>query len=127
MIIPYVLQNPITKALSVVDQNEHHDLPLGYRHAIYAELGPYLGTSPDKRGHRRRTVLALLAAQHVLPLWQQERAEDKTPVIILDKVYRILAKKLDAAKLQDDVGRYWTYMDNVAFETEGRVHLLELD
>jgi hypothetical protein len=26
-----------------------------------------------------------------------------------NKVYRILAQKLDPTKVQDDVGRYWTY------------------
>ena len=120
MIIPLVLRETISKALLEVEQNEYHDLPLGHRHAGYAKLGPYLGTSSDKTGHKRRTLLALLTAQHVLPIWERERAEDDTPRIILDKVYRILANQLDAAQVQDDVGRYWTYMDNVAFETEGR-------
>ena len=66
MIIPYSLRRAIKDALNVVERDPQHDLPLGYRHAIYATLGPHF--SRNNAGHKRRTVLAFLTVQHVSSL-----------------------------------------------------------
>ena len=118
MIIPYFLRRVITDACHAVDSHPQHDLPLGYRHAIYAKMGPRLGSSQDNTGHKRRTVLALFTVQHVLPLWEKARPDDDTPRNLLVKVEKILAG-IDQST-EEEVGRYWSYMDGVAAKTQGR-------
>jgi len=124
MIIPYSLRRVIKDALNVVEHHPEHDLPLGYRHAIYAKLGPRLEVSRNNAGHKRRTVLAFLTVQHVLPLWEKARPHDDTPHQILAKVEQVMssweAGSLDLQSVQREAGEFWTYMDNVALESSGK-------
>lgn len=123
MLIPQSLERLINESLSIVDNHPQHDLPLGYRHAIYAKLGPRLGTCQDRTAHQRRTVLAFLTVRHVLPLWEQARPYDKTPHEILSQVEQILEGTGDRKSVQKEAGAYWTYMDNLAFESEEQSYL----
>lgn len=117
MIIPYFLRVLIRDACRAVDSHPQHDLALGYRHAIYAKMGPRLGTTPDNTGHKRRTMLALFTVQHVLPLWEKARPDDDTPRNLLAKVEQILAGMYQST--EEEFGRFWSYMDGVAAETQG--------
>lgn len=124
MIIPYPLKRVIHDACCIVERHPQHDLPLGYRHAIYANLGPPLGTCQDNTRHKRRTVLAFLTVQHVLPLWEKARPHDDTPHQILLKVEEVMLSwkegNFDAQSAQREAGQFWNYMDGVALETGGK-------
>lgn len=117
MIIPYSLKRVIHDGCCVVERHPQHDLPLGYRHAIYAQIGGPLGMCQDNTAHKRRTVLALLTVQHVLPIWEKARPNDKTPHNLLGKVEQVLAGISQST--EEEVGEFWSYMDGVAAETEG--------
>ena len=80
--------------------------------------------SQNNAGHKRRTVLAFLTVQHVLPLWEKARPHDDTPHQILGKVEQVMssweAGSFDLQSVQREAGEYWTYMDNVALESQGK-------
>src|SRR5690242_17803974 len=73
------LQAAIVQAEHVVQQEANHELLPYYRRAIYAAFGP-----PDaSRTWQVRGMLAWLAGQRVLPLWQQHRPADLRPEQLL--------------------------------------------
>ena len=54
----------------------------------------------------------------MLPLWENARPDDDTPRNLLAKVEQILAGMYQSS--EEEVGRFWSYMDGVAAETQGR-------
>jgi|SRR5690348_13235900 len=75
MALPADLQRQLDLALDAVRRDPAHALTLGHRQAIWSSLGPRLDpvtpdTAANATGYRRRLKLAILAARHVLPLWQ---------------------------------------------------------
>lgn len=70
--IPDSLSSLIAQALRHLDDAPDGDLPLGYREAIWAELGQ----RQSNTGRRRRARLSLTAARAVRHFWLDQRPTD---------------------------------------------------
>lgn len=111
------LKKIVEKALEAVHSHRQHDLNLGFRQAIWAEFGPHLkeSRSKDKVGHQRRTILAIITARHVLPVWECVWPKNDTPHRILEETEKVLKGTLKFSlkegreRLQD----LWTWLDNM--------------
>jgi hypothetical protein len=110
------LNEIIEQALIAVRAHPQHDLELGYRQAIWAALeAPTDGTEEAKNiGRKRRLLLAILSAKHVLPIWEKMRPDDTIPHNLLTKAERSLFEKVES--LLDDFSVFATYMNNINYE-----------
>lgn len=103
MALPAQLAQRMREALEAVHRHPAHDLNLGHREAIWAALGP---REVGGTGHKRRAVLALLAAGRVLPLWRDVQLpeemvvwelQDADPRRVLTIALRVLDGAVDRA------------------------------
>lgn len=110
------LKEIIEQALIAIRTHRQHDLELGYRQAIWAALeAPTNDTEEAKNiGRKRRLLLAILSAKHVLPIWEKMRPDDTIPHYLLTKAERSLFEKVEA--LQDDFSVFATYIMNIEYE-----------
>src|SRR5690242_1784487 len=70
-----------------------HHMPLRRRQALYAALS----ASPDPAARAAPGWLALLAAQHVLPLFQARCPDDALPPALLAGAQAVLEGRLEPA------------------------------
>jgi hypothetical protein len=73
MKIPAELKSIINAALKAVGNHPQHDFNWGYREVIFVEMGledEYMAKKISL-GHKRRAILAIMTARHVLPLWNR--------------------------------------------------------
>lgn len=96
--LPEGLLHAVDQARRALAENPEDDLGLGFRLVIWCQLGPRPDAElhPLNPGLRRRAELALLSAEHVLPLWITARPNDGTPRELLS---------LCRGYLQGQVGR----------------------
>jgi hypothetical protein len=110
------LDEVIEKALTAVGRHPKHDLDLGYRHAIWANLESATDKTIQGKtvGARRRLLLAILSARKVLPLWEKVEPYDKTPHQCLAKAERSMFEDIET--LQDDYIAAISILDNLPYE-----------
>ncbi len=93
MSIPQQLAEKIAAASDALDKNPQGELRLHFRRQIWAALGPHLRDNenqPRGTGWRRRTRLAILCVQHILPLWQNAFTRDDRPEQMLAMAEKLL-------------------------------------
>jgi hypothetical protein len=118
------LPDPLIEAIKVAQkamlQNPQYNLNLGYRHSIWAALGPRANSSQGSKrfGLQRRATLAILSARHVIPIWEGAGLNDDTPHRILIEAEQVLNGTVDVQTADRDFGEFWTYMDNLASKFE---------
>jgi Immunity protein Imm5 len=102
----------LQRAAAHVRADPRGALPLGRRETVYAALGPREGPDADD-AHRRRARLAIGTCEHVLPLWEQDLPEDRSPRDVL----ALAAGVLDGATTPEDArsraGRLWGRTENL--------------
>ncbi|MBA3921072.1 MAG: hypothetical protein H0X31_04915 [Nostocaceae cyanobacterium] len=108
MLVATNLDQITEQALNAVRNHPQHDLNLGYRQAIWAALG-----SQNESGHLRRTTLAILASQYVLPMWDNVN-EDNTPASVLTMAEQVLNGTLDIQLARSYKDKVWTKLENNA-------------
>lgn len=106
------LDEIIEKALTSVRSHPRHDLELGYRQAIWAALESSPGNGDV--GRKRRLLLAILSAKHVLPLWEKLRPDDNLPHRCLAKAEQSLFDRIEA--LEDDYMAAIQIIDDLEYE-----------
>lgn len=120
MILPDELRQIIEVAYSSVLEHPQQDLTLGYRHAIWAAMGPRSKPSEKAAGSgwQRRANLAILSAKQVLPIWERIWPDDNAPHTTLAKAEGVLNRSINPKRANRDYGLFWTYMDNLMCQTE---------
>ena len=89
--VPSSLNHLIAAALDAAREHPQHALLPLQRYTIYE----YLGSIKEARGYRRRAWLAVLTAEHVLPLWQQVRPHDNRAEHLLTLAKEVLRAHAD--------------------------------
>jgi len=100
------------QALTAARNHPQHDLNLGYRQAIWAAL-----SLENESGHLRRTTLAILASQYVLPIWNSV-CQDNTPTRVLTVAEQVLNGTLDIQLARTYKNEVWTRLENKASTPE---------
>lgn len=108
---PQSLKNLAEKALEAVHNHPKNDLNLGYRQAIWAEFGP----PGDEFGLKKRTVLAKLTIEKVLPVWESTFPDDNTPGKILNEVRQILDGSLSFSSedASEHIRDFWEWIEDI--------------
>jgi immunity protein Imm5 of predicted polymorphic toxin system len=91
--LPPELQSALQFASDALRNDPSGALPLPYRRAIWAALGP---PTPRGPGHRRRVDLDVRTVQRVLPIWQSAHADDDRPLQMLQLAQSVLDGTVDA-------------------------------
>jgi hypothetical protein len=119
MTLPAGLRQIIDQALLAVRRDPNHDLQLGYRQAIWAAFGPKVGDggTGGEVGHRRRTRLAILAGQHVIPIWRSAFPGDTTAEQSLAESENVLKGKMNQEAALRHYDQFWSYLDGLAHKT----------
>jgi hypothetical protein len=107
--LPQKLERAIEEALSAMRDDPQHWLPLPYRIAVFAALGPRadLPDASDLRGYQRRATLDITAVRRVLPLWERTRPQDDTPHRILTDAELVVHGEMGANTARARLKEYW--------------------
>ena len=115
MTLPDNLLQLQQEALAAVRTNPEGMLPLSWRMRMWAALGPMQreGTRATRSvGHRRRTVLALLCAKHVLAIWENEWPQLAWPHEAMQAAEDYLSDKIDFETARTIARRCYTNLEN---------------
>lgn len=104
--IPLSLEQLLAASMEAIGAHPQHALLPIRRRAIYAALGP-LG---DPQAFQRRERLDIITAQHVLPLWHEERPTDDRAEHLLALVQTIMDDQVDMQAAQEDVEAIWRWL-----------------
>lgn len=77
--------------MKAVEEHAEHQLELGWRQMIWAEIGER--ATPENyftTAHRQRIELAVVGVRRVLPLWQQRYADSEIPEVALSAIDEIV-------------------------------------
>jgi hypothetical protein len=99
----------IERGLSLVQDDPHHDLRAGFRCRLLSAFDQMSGGE----GRRRRTRLAQLTVEKVLPLWETLFPADHTPREALDLSEEVLAGTILPTVAQQGAHRLWTHCDDL--------------
>jgi hypothetical protein len=98
--LPKEIQLLVNTALAEVNADPQHRLAPQHRRQIYNAFK----ASTDPVSQRARGWLAVITAQRVLPLFQQEFPEDTLPQDLLNTAIGVLQGKVDDATADDIQG-----------------------
>ncbi|MFP2896018.1 Imm5 family immunity protein [Corallococcus sp. 4LFB] len=107
-----ILNSLIQRAAESVRADPVHDLSLGLRQKIWMLMGSERGSGP---GCLRRAALALAAARHVLPLWELQYPQDRTPHRALDLAEEVRVGRLDKGEAQARWQQAWDHMVELSY------------
>lgn len=110
MPLPTQLQQTIGWAYTAMLEHPRHELLPFYRRGIYNSIGPRSHTQT----RRVRTMLDLLTARRVLPLWQKERPNDPWAERLLATSEGVLLGKVTVEEARaegDEAWNQWEAMD----------------
>lgn len=99
MSIPDILAERIRAGLEQVREHPRHELDLAQRDAILAAMGlrDPRATLDSHEGKRRRAVLAVLTARHVLPIWQRAWPMSDSPQTAIAAAEALLRSSADVS------------------------------
>jgi hypothetical protein len=103
-------QEMIEKGLSLVQDDEQHDLRVGFRCRLLSSFDEVGGA-----GRRRRTRLATVSVEKVLPLWESLFPTDHTPRQALDLAEKVFAETVSAQTAEKEMGLLWTHCDDLVW------------
>jgi hypothetical protein len=101
----------VEKGMSLVHADTQHDLTLSFRCQLFSSFDEMMGGI----GRRRRTKLATLAVEKVLPLWDSLFPADRTPQQALGLVEMVIAETISTQIVEKEMGRLWTRCDDLAW------------
>ena len=99
----------LQRAVAHVRADPRGALPAGRRETVYAALGP----RGDDDAHRRRTRLAIVTCEYVLPLWEQDLPEDRGPQEVLELAVGVLDGTTTPEDARSRAGKLWGRTENL--------------
>lgn len=105
------MQKKIILAQEALNKNPNFDLPLGHRQNIWNELGPQ--SSKMTPAHKHRTNLAILTAEHVLPIWTEEKPNDDTLKQILELASKVRDGEIKVSVAEKKFDDYWEWLSKI--------------
>jgi len=111
------LDTLVAQARHAIDRDSHHDLPLGYRRAIWAALGPRMDDTrlAPTIGTRRRTHLAELTTRKVLPMWERTWPSDKRPERLLMLANGVLDGIVEPSVARAERRRFHAHLEDIGY------------
>jgi len=101
----------IAEGLSLVQGDLQHDLKVGFRCRLRCSLDEPVGET----GRRRRTKLATLAVERVLPLWESLLPADHTPHQALQLAEKLLVGTITSVAAESEMGKLWAHCDDLSW------------
>ena len=98
----------VKEGLLLISNDQNHDLRIAFR----CKLLSLLDGLHD--GQRRRTQLAVLAIEKVLPIWESVLPTDHTPKRALNLAEELLGGKITPDVIKNEIGRLWTHCDDLS-------------
>jgi len=98
----------IKEGLELIRSNQDHDLRVGFRCKLLSSLDD-LGN-----GQRRRTELAVLTIEKVLPIWESVLPTDYTPKEALNLAKQFLDDRIAPEAVEIEIGRLWVHCDDLS-------------
>jgi hypothetical protein len=122
MALPTDLNQALKDALHSIDQNAQRRLHLPYRQRIWRAMGPNQRDTNDRPfgvGLKRRTRLAILCVEKVLPIWFNAYPEDDDPALVIATAERLLEKKIDHQSASNIMDSFDVKIMNLDQEVNG--------
>ena len=119
MLIPSELSEAVASSLEALRQNSDGELPLYNRRKIWKAFGDRdkdSNGSPTGLGWQRRSRLAVLCVQHILPLWQSVYPSDERPQQMLKIADQLMQSAYDADKALQEQQSFFDELGDVANE-----------
>jgi hypothetical protein len=117
--VPSKVERILVDAAKVVESDPQHDLPLGYRKAIWDAIGPRDDRDDEmSNAHRSRGRLAIEGARKVLGIWQREFPDDDTAQRALSDAIDVLQGRLDSDTAEEHYTEYWQHVDQLGFDSK---------
>lgn len=110
MSLPRSLNLIVEDSLKALSDHPLHNLNLCYRQSIWTAFGESFASPWENRieqfgskdlGRKKRTILAILTARHVLPVWESLFEDDDTPHRLLFVCEQVLQGLYDKKLAQD--------------------------
>lgn len=98
MTLPEILETALNDAKKALDSDMQNRLHLPFRQRIWHAMGPNLRDQKDIPfgvGLKRRTKLAILCAEKVMPIWFNKYPDDDDPVLIISTAEQVIEKQVD--------------------------------
>ena len=112
------LQSLIEAGMSLVLNDPHHDLRLGFRCAVWSSLNENCDGTRRGDGHKRRVKLAALSIEKVIPLWESRFPADRTPRQCLELAQNLIVGDVTSATAERESNRLWTHCDDLLWKHE---------
>lgn len=96
-------------ALSSIRTDPQHHLAVVMRCRLLSSLGQGVA------GKKRRTRLAILSIEKVLPIWDSVFPTDNTPRDALEVAAEVLAGSIESSSAQRRAGTLWTQLDDLSW------------
>lgn len=112
--MPLAVQQAVASAQAAMLQHPQQTVPPFFRKAIYDAIG----SQRQGRAYRVRTRLNLYAAEHVLPVWQQEMSTDTTILRMLDLIRKLLDGAIDVDTARKSAGEAYEWHEKLGSHPE---------
>jgi Immunity protein Imm5 len=116
MTIPLELAQALQSGQKELAKNPKGELTLPWRKRIWMAMGP-LQKEGERAlinvGLRRRAELAIMAAKHVLPIWQAAFPGNRGPERMFDIARRYLSGSIDFKAAWESKNRFWGELENL--------------
>lgn len=113
-------QEIIQRGMSLVQSDPACNLEIGFRCSLLSSLDQ----TTDGNGRRRRTELAILVVEKVLPLWQSFLPTDHTPYQALDLAKKLLAGAISSASVETEIGQLWAHCDDLSWKCPDKQNVI---
>jgi hypothetical protein len=126
MTLPGEVTRTIEKAKVQLSKSPYGHLLLPIRREILASIGPSLelGTPDAHKAHNRRTTLAMMCIQQVLPLWKNMYPGNDGPERMLSLAGQLLRNEINPGKAKKEKGDFWSDLDSFVYTPENNAILI---
>jgi hypothetical protein len=106
------------RARSALNKDPTHHLPLGWRQAIWSEIGPR-GSAKGWliNGHLKRAELASTSAYRALPVWRAHFDTDELPMRALEASSAMIRHEIQAQSAESIYDELWRALFRLSAET----------
>lgn len=101
----------IDAAIRMVEADVRHDLSAGTRCRLLSSFDNGNGAL----GKVRRTHVAVVSIEKVLPIWETAFPIDRSPQVAIEIANLVVAGKIDTSEAERQFGSLWSHCDALSF------------